>query len=148
MFYLTLWPLGYVKVSNSSLIFKLILQTDILSTCEIGLDYPHRWEVNMHGVIRQQAITWVNVDPDICYYMAKIGHNKLNKLTLFVKNYLVSSNNVRNFYQSYCHADIFLLNNNVCNFNREVSDISSAISLSTHWPLGDFNLILGRLFSS
>ena len=28
-------------------------------------------------VVRQQAITWVNIDPDPCRYMASPGHNVL-----------------------------------------------------------------------
>ena len=29
------------------------------------------------GVVRQQAITWANVDPDLCHHMASLGHNEL-----------------------------------------------------------------------
>ena len=29
------------------------------------------------GAIRQQAITWTNVDPDLCRYMASLGDNEL-----------------------------------------------------------------------
>ena len=27
--------------------------------------------------VRQQAITWINVDSDLCCYMASLGHNEL-----------------------------------------------------------------------
>ena len=27
------------------------------------------------GAVRQQAITWANVDPDICSHIALLGHN-------------------------------------------------------------------------
>ena len=29
------------------------------------------------GAIRQQAITWANVDPDVCRHLASLGHNEL-----------------------------------------------------------------------
>ena len=28
--------------------------------------------------IRQQAITWANVDPELCHHMVLLGHNELN----------------------------------------------------------------------
>ena len=35
------------------------------------------------GAVRQHAITWANVDPDLCRYMASLGHNKLNSIISF-----------------------------------------------------------------
>ena len=32
----------------------------------------------MLGAIRQQAITWANVDPDLCRHMASLGLNELS----------------------------------------------------------------------
>ena len=29
------------------------------------------------GAVKQQVITWTNVDPDPCYHMVPIGHNEL-----------------------------------------------------------------------
>ena len=29
------------------------------------------------STFRQQAITWANVDPDLCHHMASLGHNEL-----------------------------------------------------------------------
>ena len=29
------------------------------------------------GALRQQAITWANVDPDLCRHMVSLGHNEL-----------------------------------------------------------------------
>ena len=29
--------------------------------------------------VRQQAITWANVDPDLCHHMVALGHNGLKK---------------------------------------------------------------------
>ena len=31
----------------------------------------------MVGAVRQQPITWANVDPDLCRYMVSLGHNEL-----------------------------------------------------------------------
>ena len=31
----------------------------------------------MVGAIRQQAITWASVGPDLCHHIAALGHNKL-----------------------------------------------------------------------
>ena len=43
--------------------------------------------INHHGAnnccLRQQAITWANVDPDLCCYMAPLGHNELRDWRLF-----------------------------------------------------------------
>ena len=33
------------------------------------------------GAVRQQAITWANVDPDLCRHMALLGHNELRQPT-------------------------------------------------------------------
>ena len=32
------------------------------------------------GAIRQQAITWANVDPDLCHHMASLSQNELKAL--------------------------------------------------------------------
>ena len=41
------------------------------------------WSVNIGsgngGAVRQQAITWANVDPDRCRHMASLGPNELNQ---------------------------------------------------------------------
>ena len=43
----------------------------------------HWWSVNigssdgLAGAVRQEAITWVNVDPDFCGHMVSLGHNEL-----------------------------------------------------------------------
>ena len=37
----------------------------------------------------QQAITWANVDPDLCRHMASLGHNELtNEGPLQTSNYI------------------------------------------------------------
>ena len=34
------------------------------------------------GAVRQQAITWTNVDPDLSRHMASLGHNELKAIEL------------------------------------------------------------------
>ena len=34
----------------------------------------------MVGAVRQQAITWTNVDPDLWRHVASLGHNELDQL--------------------------------------------------------------------
>ena len=76
--------------SNFTCVFlKLILWIDILSySCEILVKFSgecHRTPVmiNQHrfrywlGAVRQQAITWTTVDPDLCHHKASLGHNEL-----------------------------------------------------------------------
>ena len=37
------------------------------------------WFRRWLGAIQQQAITWVNVDPDLCHHMASLGHSELKQ---------------------------------------------------------------------
>ena len=51
----------------------------------------------MACAIRHQAITWANVDPDLCHHMASSSHNELIakmclKITHFNENYRQISN--------------------------------------------------------
>ena len=41
-------------------------------SCEIALIW-----MSLLGAVRQQAITWANVDPDLCRHMASLGPNEL-----------------------------------------------------------------------
>ena len=36
-----------------------------------------RWFSQWLGAIRQQVVTWANVDPDMCHYMVSLSHNEL-----------------------------------------------------------------------
>ena len=39
---------------------------------------PYWWQVNIDSdAVRQQAITWSNVDPVLRRHMASLGHNEL-----------------------------------------------------------------------
>ena len=68
------------------------------------------WYVSQHcfrqwpGAIRQQAITWAKVDPDLCCHMALLGHNDLTlDMLQFVRKY----GNAFAFYfvfQNWCSA--------------------------------------------
>ena len=40
----------------------------------------------MVGAVRQQAITWANVDPDFCHHMVSLHHNELNSYLSEVQN--------------------------------------------------------------
>ena len=35
------------------------------------------WFRQWLGVVRQQAITWANVDPELCRHMVPLGHNEI-----------------------------------------------------------------------
>ena len=37
----------------------------------------------MVAAVRQQAIIWTNVDPDLCRHMASVGHKELNNWVFF-----------------------------------------------------------------
>ena len=42
-----------------------------------SLMISQHWLRQWLGAVRQQAITWANVDPDLCRHMASLGHNEL-----------------------------------------------------------------------
>ena len=44
------------------------------------------WFRQWLGAIGQQAITWANVDPDLCRHMVSLGQNELN--SIFTKTHL------------------------------------------------------------
>ena len=97
----------YIKVINSlapgrfdyslKLVnFKLISMINILSIfCEIAIrsvpqyltDHsPHLFRKWL-GAVRQQAITWTNVDLDPCRHMTSLGHKELNGHIIFGFHY-------------------------------------------------------------
>ena len=64
-------------------IFKLLSRINILSISSditlirelvLNATRPHWWWVNVGW---QQAITWANVDLDLCRHMASLGHSEL-----------------------------------------------------------------------
>ena len=42
----------------------------------------------MAWCLRHQAITWTNVDPDLCHHMAWLGHNELTHVMLKIAGFL------------------------------------------------------------
>ena len=38
------------------------------------------WLRQSFGAARKQAITWANVDPDLCHHMASPSQNELNEI--------------------------------------------------------------------
>ena len=79
---LTHWPLG--DANDRWVIFMLILVTDAslvkLSSDECNwtlLMISQHWYRWWRGAVRQQAITWASVDPDLCRQIASLGPNKL-----------------------------------------------------------------------
>ena len=68
-------------------IFKRILVIDDWGiSCELALIYViglHWWSVVqvMTLAVRQQAITWTNVDPDLGRRMVSLGHNELTLIS-------------------------------------------------------------------
>ena len=56
-----------------------------VSLVGLSLDESHWTELMLRqhwfrywlGAVRQQAITWANVDPDLCRHMASPGHNEI-----------------------------------------------------------------------
>ena len=104
---LTHWPLGDLKEILDQLILKLISVTDGLGisvwwNCpQMQITGPHWWWVNTgsgNGLVPsdnkslaepimwwQQAISWFNVNPDLCHHMASLGHTMLTLLMLETK---------------------------------------------------------------
>ena len=42
-------------------------------------DDSQHWFRKWLGAVKQQAITWDNVDPDLCRHMVSLGHNELKQ---------------------------------------------------------------------
>ena len=51
--------------------------------CHRTLLISQHWFRLWHGDVRQQAITWANVDPYLCFHMASPGHNGLIRIHSF-----------------------------------------------------------------
>ena len=63
--------------------------------------------VNQHwfrkwlGAVRHQAITWVNVDRDLCCHMASLGHNDLRWVTTKKQKWCQFLENLRKYSLKY-----------------------------------------------
>ena len=108
---LTQWPLGDAKqnkgkqFSNANF-YKCIF---VLHTYKTGLGWrpafsrQHLFRLWL-GAVRQQAITWVNVDQGLCRHMASLS---LNELTVVIRHHCNMSIIIKH--------DIVLL---VCHFSE------------------------------
>ena len=95
------WRLGFIYCSEESCVCVYIYTYLYISwkqyqrgiqnrfttlSCEIALIWmsldlmiiSQHWFRWWLGAVRQRAITWVNVDPDLCRHMASLGPNELN----------------------------------------------------------------------
>ena len=88
-FQLTHWPLGNVpvifRVFFPNSLYKIVVQS--LQKTSQMMSQHWLW----FGAVRQQAIIWANVDPDLCHHMTSLRHNELINLT----------------YLEFQHANIF-----------------------------------------
>ena len=84
---LTHWPLGDVvvtiKVQFSNLLYRLVawqlIVKSLSGTChKTSLMISQYWFRLCLDAVRQQAITWTNVEPGLCKHMASPDHNELN----------------------------------------------------------------------
>ena len=94
-----------VKFSYRQIIFVVPRNVATISNVKFQMLYIHYFHVHVrnyafgevaHGstdnkstlvqamdcCARQQAITWSNVDPDLCRHMASLGHNELSHWNL------------------------------------------------------------------
>ena len=84
--YLTWWPLGdatfIFKTYFLNSLHRIIMWTFAvhLLSCEChrtSLMRSQHWFRQWLGAIRQQAIIWANLDPDLYPHMASLGHTEL-----------------------------------------------------------------------
>ena len=112
---LTHWPLGDLDA-----ILKLqflILSYWLVSSHQLKMPWDEcQWTsamINQHwfrkwlGAIRQQAITWSNVDLVPCRHMASSGHNELKSIP-FTHNYWIMWN--RALRPTVQHTHLYLIN--------------------------------------
>ena len=84
---------GISSSNLESINFKPILQNSNLGTrCDIYLRwmslnfFTNEKSTLVHGLVSmQQAVTWTNIDPDICHHMAPLGYNGLTQIILIWK---------------------------------------------------------------
>ena len=72
-----------VKVSNSFLdLLSWVILAKWLSELyhRIPAMISQQWLRSWFGAVRPQAVTWTNVDPDLCRHTASLGHTDLNKV--------------------------------------------------------------------
>ena len=115
----TLWYMLSRKVSVKWLIAKC------LGPSLIG----QQWFRYRLGVIRQQATTWTNVDPDLCCHKASLGHNELN-ISTWLRPQTISHNPFFIFSRTKCNWVAFCsLTSKVCFFFSSQKHESSLVKL-------------------
>ena len=82
----------------------------------------------MAWCLRQQAIAWANVDPDLCHHMASLGHNEL-KCYMLARDSLMAQNDcptecVSISHNTKIHHEIkaHVLVNQLCNMLSVLSN--------------------------
>ena len=89
--FLTLWPLGDVIVilkynlwtHHGPIPWTLLVKLHSGECQTTPLMMSQHWFRWWIGAVRQGAITWANVDPDICHHMASVGHFFQNVILFF-----------------------------------------------------------------
>ena len=79
--------------------------------CELALrwmsldltDYKSTLVQVMAGAVRQQAITWANIDPDLCRHMASLGPNA-NSAMFWIMSWCCQTR--RDYLSKYSHETI------------------------------------------
>ena len=81
---ISLWGFGcFVELVISKLkwrvdIFKIVCEIAPWDKCHMSsLVFSQHWLTLWLSNVRHQAITWANVDPDLCRHMASLSHNEL-----------------------------------------------------------------------
>ena len=100
------WLLGHAAVNLNYTNFQThinsrYLDCPQLNTVKTSLMINQHWLKKWLDAVRQQAITWANVDPHLCHHMALLSHNELNQCRA---DHLVSYNTSHRIYtQSTFH---------------------------------------------
>ena len=74
------------------MLFYWLVSWDLLmimpsAECHVAsLKISQHWLRWWLGAVRHQAITWANVDPELCHYMASLDHNELMHM-IYDKHY-------------------------------------------------------------
>ena len=57
----------------------LVAEVSLVHECHwTSLMSTQHWFGQWLGAVRQQAIAWANVDPDLCPHLASLGHSEFN----------------------------------------------------------------------
>ena len=99
----------------SSILFYWLVSSDLMimpsDECHgTYLKISQHWFRQWLGAVRQQAITWANVDPDLCRHMASLGHNlSLLSAGAFIAWYCYAQSIISNWLSSWCNQSLLNL---------------------------------------